>query len=114
MNLPPIPLDDADTNVRILPVKHRPEPEGPFLKEVPLMKCRHWRGPFEIDSDAAKCKCLECGDEVSAMFVLEKLMNKESRWMQAHERYQDEQKRLAERSRTKCEHCGKITRISGR
>lgn len=114
MNLPPIPLDDVDTNVRILPVKPRPEPEGRYLVEVPITKCQHWRGPFEVDIDAAKCKCLECGEEVSPMFVLENLMKKESRWMQAHDRYQDEQKRLAERSRTKCDHCGQITRISHR
>lgn len=112
MMLPPISIDDP--KVVSLPVNPRQDPEGRFLVEVPYSRCHHLRASFEIDPDAAKCRCKECGDEVSPMFVLEQLMKVESRWMQAHDRYQDEQKRLAERSRTKCDHCGQITRISHR
>ena len=46
------------------------------------------------------------------MFVLESLMHQESRWMRTREAYQEEMKRLDERSRTKCQHCGQMTRIS--
>lgn len=48
------------------------------------------------------------------MFVLKMLMQAESRWNQTRESYQEEMKRLRERSRTKCQHCGQMTRISGR
>ena len=87
---------------------------GSYLREVPRTKCNHYRGPFEVDPDAAKCKCLTCGEEVSAIFVLKELMRKESQWMRTRAAYLEDMKRLAERSKTKCEHCHKMTRISRR
>jgi hypothetical protein len=110
MNLPPI--DVSGENILTLPVKKRqPVGEG-FLQPVPYGKCGHRNGPFEVDVKGGKCKCLSCGDEVSPMFVLENLMNQESQWMRTRASYLDEMKRLAERSRTKCDQCGKMTRIS--
>lgn len=104
-----IPLD----NVTALPVKPRlPLEEGAMLQPVPFSKCHHLMASFEIDVDAAKCFCKQCGGEVSAIFVLEQLMKQESRWMQRQRQYQDEMSRLAERARTKCQHCGQMTRIS--
>ncbi len=41
-------------------------------------------------------------------------MQLESQWMRTRAAHQDEMRRLRERSRTKCDHCGKITRISSR
>lgn len=109
--LPPINIDDE--KVVVLPVKTRvPRDEEAFLQPVPHSACQHWDGPFEVDEDAGKCKCLACGGEVTPIFVLMQLMRKESRWMQTRAAYNDEMKRLWERSRTKCQHCGKTTRIS--
>lgn len=111
MNFPPI--DASETNILALPVKPRPNPEeGAMLQRVPANKCHHLLASYEVDIDAGKCRCKACGEEVSPMFVLERLMNSESRWMQTLANYQDAMKRLAERSRTKCDHCGKMTRIS--
>ena len=110
MNLPPI--DATGDNILKLPVKAREPVTDRFLVEVPPSKCTHWQGPFEIDLDGAKCKCLKCGDEVSPTFVLGELMKQESRWMRTRQAYLDEMARLAKRSRTKCEHCGSMTRIS--
>jgi hypothetical protein len=107
------PIDVSGTNIAQLPVKYKkPEPGERFLVPVDPGKCGHWQGPFEIDVKGGKCTCKRCGEEVSAMYVLEQLMNTESRWMQANAQYQDEMRRLAERSRTKCNHCGKMTGIS--
>jgi hypothetical protein len=98
-----------------LPVEHRPAlDDGQFLRGVPHTHCRHFNGPFEVDADAASCKCLRCGEAVSPIFVLEQLMNQESLWMRSRRAYQDEMLRLQTRSRTKCERCGHMTRISGR
>lgn len=108
-----IPLAD----VVPLPVQHRQPPaeNGPMLQAVPMFsRCIHFNTQFEVDVDAAKCRCLGCGLEVSPMFVLEALMRQESRWMQTRAAYQDEMRRLAERARTKCQHCGRITTISHR
>jgi hypothetical protein len=93
----------------------RKEPVGDLmLVPVPVEKCRHIFTQYEVDIDAGKCKCLKCGAEVSPIFVLEQLMHQESRWMRTREAYLDEMKRLDERARTKCQHCGEMTRISRR
>ena len=105
----------ADDDVTKLPIRNKRKDDGRlFLVPPPYEKCKHYRGPFEVDEDAGTCKCLECGEDVSPMFVLKRLMSQESRWNRARENYKDEMKRLAERSKTKCEHCGKMTRISRR
>lgn len=107
------PIDTSGANIAQLPVKYKkPEPGERFLVPVELGKCSHWQGPFEIDVKGDKCTCKRCGEQVGAMFVLEMLMRQESQWMQTRATYQDEMKRLAERSRTKCNHCGKMTGIS--
>lgn len=109
------PIDTNEADVLKLPVKPVLPRDGTlFLCPPPITKCQHWRGPFEVDKDAGKCKCLECGEEVSPIFVLMQLMHKESRWARTREAYLDEMKRLNERSSTKCQHCGKMTRISHR
>lgn len=110
MNFPPI--DVSGENILALPVKPR-EPVGErFLVEVPYAQCQHYRGPFEVDERAGKCKCLTCGGEVSPMFVLKHLMQQESQWMRTREAYLGEMKRLDERSKTKCRKCGQMTEIS--
>ena len=103
------------TDITKLPVRNKREnAEGLSLVPPPPQKCQHLDGPFEVDEKGGRCKCLDCGEDVSPIFVLVQLMKKESRWRRTRERYEDEMKRLAERSKTKCEHCGKITRISRR
>ena len=100
--------------IKTLPVKNKRQDDGKvFLVLPPYEKCKHYDGPFELDEDAGICRCKECGDEVTALFVLKRLMQKESQWNKSRSYYKDEMKRLAARSRTKCDHCGKMTRISG-
>lgn len=106
--------EDLPQGVTALPVKHKEPPaEGRFLVPVEPRACRHYRGPFEVNADAGKCFCKQCGGEVSPMFVLERLMLEESKWNQTRQAYQAEMARLSERSRTKCQHCHQMTRISG-
>lgn len=114
MNLPPIDTSGAD--VLKLPVKKVDPPDGrTMLVPVPYVgRCSHWNTSFEVDVDAGDCKCLGCGQRVTAIFVLEQLMKQESRWMQTRAAHQDEMKRLKDRQRTKCEKCGHMTRISSR
>ncbi|MBB1599501.1 hypothetical protein [Variovorax sp. UMC13] len=111
MNLPPIHPDD--TTVTALPVTARPAlTDAPMLQAVPYSHCRHSFTSFTVDADAGKCFCKACGEEVSPMFVLERLMRQESQWMRTRAAYQDEMQRLSERSKTKCRKCGEMTEIS--
>ena len=113
MDLPPIDLTGA--NVVRLKTEHRAPPDGSLmLVPPPAAKCVHFNTSFEIDEHAGKCKCLGCGEEVSPLFVLKRLMQLESRWMRTRQSYQEEMQRLKERERTKCQHCGRMTRISSR
>lgn len=113
MALPPIDLTGSD--VVQLKTERRTPPDGKLmLVPPPFGKCIHFNTSFEIDEDAGKCKCLGCGEEVSPMFVLTALMKLESRWMRTRAAYQDEMARLKARERTKCQHCGEMTRISSR
>jgi len=102
-------------DIKKLPIRNKRSDDGKlFLVPPPVDKCSHFNGPFEVDEDAGKCICKNCGGEVSPMFVLMNLMKMESRWMRSRTSYKDEMKRLAERSRTKCDNCGEMTRISRR
>ena len=99
--------------IKQIPIRNKRQGEKDlFLVAKPYDRCKHYNGPFEVDEEGGKCICKACGEEVTAIFVLKRLMRDESRWMESHAKYHDQMKRLSERSRTKCDHCGKMTRIS--
>jgi len=107
------PIDTSGTNIIDLPVTPRAPldaPQQPFLVEAP-QPCIHFQGPFSIDMDAGKCFCKRCGGEVTPMFVLKQLMQQESRWLRHRREYVEDMQRLEQRSRTKCDHCGTMTKI---
>lgn len=115
MKITDIGIDED--KVVMLSANYKAPPDGSYMlqpKSVPTGACSHWNTTFEVDIDAGKCICLGCKEEVTPFFVLESLMNKESRWMRTRAAYQDEMKRLEERSSTKCRSCGAMTRISQR
>ena len=103
-----------DDNVTTLPLKRRTDTGKLMLLPPPANKCSHYNASFEVDEDSGECTCLKCGGKVTPIFVLKILMHHESRWNKTREAYAAEMKRLGERSKTKCQHCGKITRVSNR
>lgn len=100
--------------VTALPVTPRLEAGDLMLVPPPATKCSHTLASFTVDLQAGKCWCRDCGEEVSPLFVLHELMQKESRWSRAREQHRRDLERLEKRSRTQCDHCGKMTRISHR
>lgn len=106
MNLTPIEID----NVAVLPVKPRDNSTERVLTRVPGVKCLHRR--FTVSEQLAEVECTDCGEKLSPIFALLQLCNQENRYHELHARYQDEMTRLAERSKTKCRHCGEMTPIS--
>ncbi|WP_395066159.1 hypothetical protein [Paraburkholderia silvatlantica] len=104
----------SDDTIRKLPVRKRPElGSDRMLAPVTGTRCFHTHG-FLVDDRASEVTCAACREKLNPMWVLLQLMHKESRWHELHARYQDELKRLNERERTKCQHCGQMTRISHR
>jgi hypothetical protein len=125
-------MSDSDDKIKPLPVKFKKPPgdEPPFLKVVHYGgPCNHqwfWRGdPTSADSrmvnvtylireGETEVECSNCGTKLDPMWVLRRMATEETQWLRTRERYMDEMKRLRERSRTKCWHCGKMTEISRR
>lgn len=78
--------------------------------EVGKKTCCHRR--FIVDETAEKVECADCGEKLNPIWVINYLAGKESQWRYNGEKYREEMQRLSERSKTKCEHCGHMTRIS--
>jgi hypothetical protein len=70
--------------------------------------------PYLVDEALAEVECGKCGAKLNPMWVLVRLANEDRRLNESQRRYQEEMARLNERERTKCEHCGQMTRISRR
>jgi hypothetical protein len=108
---PPISMD-ASASVTPLPVKFKEPIDEERYLTVAYTRCHH--GPYEVDRTLMEVTCKKCKEKVNPMEVLLDLAHHETRWHDLQKRYQEEMKRLAERSSTKCQHCDKMTRISGR
>ncbi len=112
----------TDDGVTKLPVRFKsPKPEDRTLfvaHEVgqdnacthsPLFGCS-----YVVDDKLAEVECGRCGAKLSPMWVLTALAHDDRRMAEGRKRYREEQARYEERSRTKCEHCRQMTRISRR
>jgi len=114
MIFPPITLNPEGGNVIPLNATFKKVETERQFKAVPHSACQHYSEfvTYVIDEKLAEVTCGGCGEKLNAMWVLGQLMNKESRHARFRETYQAEMKRLRERSRTKCRHCGEMTTIS--
>lgn len=101
------PADVIKLNVQFKP----PVAEDKYLVPAPP-GCNHHNGPFLVSEKLAEVTCGRCNAKLNPIWVLTKLMHAESKWHDNMTRYQDEMKRLSERSKTKCQHCKQMTRIS--
>jgi ribosomal protein S27E len=101
-------------NIVDIPVEFKsPEAKDRFLKRVYTPECRHTTGPFLVDDTLMTVECGTCKKIISPVYVLILLANKETQWHLHREYFDKRVAELAERNRTKCDHCGKMTRISG-
>lgn len=111
-----------DDNVTALPVVFKEPPAETdrslfFPHEVGKVRCSHFfvdNAKLIIDEKLATVECGHCGERLNPMSALSWLAHRDSQFHRAAKRYQEEQRRLAARSRTKCQHCGQMTRISNR
>ncbi len=119
----------SDDNVTDLPVKFKspPSDDEPMLKVVSgrtsSSGCDHrWvyadgkmlSVQYLIGEGDAEVECSACGTRLNPMFVLTILAREDTKFDRARQRYQEEMQRLRSRSRTTCQHCRKMTRISHR
>lgn len=119
-------MADDDEKIAKLPVRFKVPPgeEGRALKVVDRYgqdACNHmwfWANSrmvnvtYLIRTGETEVECSNCATRLDPMWVLTRIANEESQWNRSRERYQDEMRRLSERSRTKCDNCGHMTRIT--
>jgi hypothetical protein len=105
-----IEIPDATAEVLAFPIKPRDNNIERVLTEVHSYQCAHRR--FTIVAKLAQVTCSDCKERMDPMYALIQLVRQETSYHELHARYQDEMQRLAERSKTKCQHCGQITKIS--
>jgi hypothetical protein len=121
--------DKTPDNVKKLNVRFKepPKPEEPMLREVSFGGCNHqWfftengdgslsgtmhQVQYLIRQGETEVECGHCHARLDPMFVLKLLAREENKWNEARKRYLDEMKRLDAKSRTKCQHCERMTRI---
>jgi uncharacterized protein YeaO (DUF488 family) len=107
-------MTDDDGKVVSIGISPRIQSADKCLHLVRIFPRKCWHERFLIDPQKAEVECADCGERLNPMFALEQLARKETKYHEFHARYQDEMQRLKERSRTKCENCGQMTRISHR
>jgi len=99
---------EIENNISVLPVKKREKGEN-ALTVVHHGLCRHER--FEVDEKLAEVKCKACGEKMSPMWVLVQIAHRENRLAERLLNLRTECRLLEGRVRTKCDNCGKMTRI---
>lgn len=120
----------SDDNVKTLPVKFKAPPavDSPMLKVIEGYGsdgCNHryrWDdglgrmvdATYYLREGETEVECGFCHTRLDPMFVLRLLAREETQWLRTRRAYIDEMKRLNERRRTRCNHCGRMTRISER
>lgn len=117
-----------EDNVKPIGVKFKAPPgdDAPMLKVIDTWGrdgCNHrywWQDgrmhnvTYYLRDGETEVECSACNARLDPMFVLKILANEETQWSRNRERYIEEMRRLKERSRTKCLHCGNMTEISRR
>ena len=111
MNLPTIEIDASADVIQLNTKFKNPIPEERFLV-IETRECSHFNATYIVDDTLSEVTCSKCKAKLNPMFVLKQLAQKETRWHEHFKQYQDEMKRLSERSKTKCQHCKQMTRIS--
>jgi len=118
-------MDDPDDKISRLPVNFKEQPKGVSLEVIDnrydRKGCDHRNIPgtlnpvtYYIRTGETEVECSHCGTRLDPMFVILRLARKEMQWHETRQHYIEEMKRLADRKSTKCNNCGKMTRISRR
>jgi ribosomal protein S27E len=106
-----------DDNITKLPVTFRKPPEEGRVLFRPWEVgkrggCDH--SSFVVDEKSSTVECATCGEKLNPMWVLQYLASEDRRFKENQKRAQEVMASMNARVRTKCEHCGQMTRIRHR
>lgn len=103
-------IDDESGNVTKLPVANRVKGErAPPLETVYSYKCQH--GNFLVDEKNAEVECGLCHEKLNPIWVLNRIATEDRILRDRWAGMKAELQMMGDRVRTKCDHCGKMTRI---
>ena len=69
------------------------------------------RGPFLIDDSLENILCEECGKYLSPIYVIHVYVDYVRGLRATRQKLLEEEKRINERKKCKCDHCGKFTNL---
>ena len=102
-------------NIERLPVKYLgPLPDRSLCEPWEVNqggKCSHLFVAYIVDEASADVECGSCHEKLNPMWVLKQLATSDRRHAESRDRTREMSKRLDEKRRTKCQHCGKLTRV---
>lgn len=81
-----------------------------------MARSRYMAGKYKhnnliVDEELNTIECKDCGEKLNPISVLARYAKQETRLQLEQERLRELHQKLDERSRCKCDHCGKMTRI---
>lgn len=76
------------------------------------VKCKH--GEFIVDDQLDTVECGKCGEKLSPMWVLLQFAYKDSQVRQRFAINEALVEEISKKTKCKCEHCGKLTKIASR
>ena len=109
-------MSESGDNVTRFPIRPK-RPDGRTLKIVESYSkqgCQHTPegNTYLVDQSEGTVHCGKCDTKLDPLWVMLQLANKESHWYYNWERYAKVARAAEKRIRTKCQHCGQMTRIS--
>lgn len=110
-------MSDSE-NVTPLGVKFRPPPPEERTIAHPyevgrIGQCNHLFTTYLVSPSEAEVTCGKCDAKLNPVWVLGQLAQKDHQWHAQRRAAERAREVRAERQRTKCDHCGRMTRIRG-
>ncbi|MDC7805546.1 hypothetical protein PQS31_01705 [Luteimonas sp BLCC-B24] len=101
-----------DEKVVQLPKRKKPDADGPLSIVHSYGGCQH--AHTEVDEKKSEVTCRDCGEKLNPIWVLVRIANEDRILRDRWAGMRAELKLMSGRVRTKCQHCGEMTRIRSR
>lgn len=104
--------DISTDNIVQLPKRRKEEAEGPLTVVHGYGGCQHRH--TEIDEKKAEVTCRDCCEKVNPIWLLMMLATEDRVLRDRWAGMKAELRLMGDRVRTKCQHCGQMTRVKPR
>lgn len=111
--------NETESNVIAFRFRPKEETQASGIDSLPTLtekrpsigdECEHRN--IVVDERLNEVRCLKCDVMLNPIWALMRMAREETRWGYELDRRNKSLEELDKRSRTTCQHCGKMTRIS--